>query len=517
MKAKSKLKALKAIAASKFNESAHPRYPKGHPMGGQFMDKGNNKKDSYDRLLSSTRAKLENGELDFVGDKALKALLNAESSASKREILLKISTALDDIAGYNPNLVEVMKKYGGINEKKQKEISSAREAQVVVAAIAAKHISKQLSLEIESDTLTDDSTIKEKIAREFNTFEIKPLEGVTDSTPSIKIVENLRQKYKLNPKKNELLDRFCTPEHFATFAPLVAAGVSFISPEDRKVLDDNNSLISDPFAKQRADYYRDKEDESYWRNEYESAKAGRRDKDDPLSEADLFAHHKKAFDRLKKSADAYQTVTKEQEQKSLAVMAGLKETLINNSSLSATEAQKMAESIPIGSGFTDVEDVASLRGVVANFYELMGGKGITQAKSFRKTNLRANVNDEGQVTIGSYVDTKTIFHELGHCAEKEDREIFNAALNWVRTRATGFPEGLDSLSGGYTGYSESEEAWVDNFVSPYVGKVYANDTEAISMGIEAFADPKSMLKFYQKDPEHFFLTVGVINKKRRIN
>lgn len=37
--ARTKLNSLKKLAASKFSESAHPRYPKGHPMGGKFMPK----------------------------------------------------------------------------------------------------------------------------------------------------------------------------------------------------------------------------------------------------------------------------------------------------------------------------------------------------------------------------------------------------------------------------------------------------------------------------------------------
>lgn len=37
--AKSKLNALRKLADKKFNADAHPRYPKGHPMGGQFMPK----------------------------------------------------------------------------------------------------------------------------------------------------------------------------------------------------------------------------------------------------------------------------------------------------------------------------------------------------------------------------------------------------------------------------------------------------------------------------------------------
>lgn len=35
--ARNKLKTLHKLAASKFNEAAHPRYPQGHPLGGQFM------------------------------------------------------------------------------------------------------------------------------------------------------------------------------------------------------------------------------------------------------------------------------------------------------------------------------------------------------------------------------------------------------------------------------------------------------------------------------------------------
>lgn len=37
--ARSKLNALKKVASQKFNSDAHPRYPAGHPLGGQFMPK----------------------------------------------------------------------------------------------------------------------------------------------------------------------------------------------------------------------------------------------------------------------------------------------------------------------------------------------------------------------------------------------------------------------------------------------------------------------------------------------
>lgn len=42
--ARSALATLKKVAAGKFNEAVHPRYPSGHPLGGQFM-KGNDIED----------------------------------------------------------------------------------------------------------------------------------------------------------------------------------------------------------------------------------------------------------------------------------------------------------------------------------------------------------------------------------------------------------------------------------------------------------------------------------------
>lgn len=115
------------------------------------------------------------------------------------------------------------------------------------------------------------------------------------------------------------------------------------------------------------------------------------------------------------------------------------------------------------------------------------------------------------------------YHEFSHTLEYQHQEIAQANKKWIQNRATGTPKPLRSLIPG-ANYGSQEIAYPDNFISPYVGKKYKDDpgndaTEALSVGIQHFTDAQNMKKLYQKDPEHFYLTVGSIieiqNKNRR--
>lgn len=49
-------------------------------------------------------------------------------------------------------------------------------------------------------------------------------------------------------------------------------------------------------------------------------------------------------------------------------------------------------------------------------------------------------------------------------------------------------------------------------LDPYVGKYYPDGTtEVISMGLEIFQNPNSMLDFIERDYDHFLFTLGVLN------
>lgn len=110
----------------------------------------------------------------------------------------------------------------------------------------------------------------------------------------------------------------------------------------------------------------------------------------------------------------------------------------------------------------------------------------------------------------------TFWHEFGHHVEFSNPEVYQASMSWVRSRATSEqPQSLNSLV-GTDYYRKNEVALPGNFFSPYVGKVYPGGgkyktTEAFSMGFQHFHSPEAMVKFYERDPEHFQLIVGILS------
>lgn len=66
---------------------------------------------------------------------------------------------------------------------------------------------------------------------------------------------------------------------------------------------------------------------------------------------------------------------------------------------------------------------------------------------------------------------------------------------------------------GHQGYKIDEVAYEDEWVkrggSHYMGKLYSQGTELLTMGIERLI--KSPSEFYQKDPEYFEFVVRCLN------
>jgi hypothetical protein len=60
------------------------------------------------------------------------------------------------------------------------------------------------------------------------------------------------------------------------------------------------------------------------------------------------------------------------------------------------------------------------------------------------------------------------------------------------------------------GYRKDEVAVIDNFVDPYMGKVYKDRfTEVVSMTIEHFSEPYLMSSLFKSHPDLFVLGVGL--------
>lgn len=125
----------------------------------------------------------------------------------------------------------------------------------------------------------------------------------------------------------------------------------------------------------------------------------------------------------------------------------------------------------------------------------------------------------GRINIGNYKgkdDRRVNYHELGHHAEFNNRDIAYANRLWLEKRGTGKIKGMNELR-GTKGHRDSEIGMEGSFIDPYVGRIYNKDkeiadisTEVFSMGFQEFTSPENMLELYNKDKEFFFLTVGSI-------
>jgi hypothetical protein len=129
---------------------------------------------------------------------------------------------------------------------------------------------------------------------------------------------------------------------------------------------------------------------------------------------------------------------------------------------------------------------------------------------------RGEPNDTtGRINVGRkpswQAQVQTLYHEYGHHLEFSREDYAEAARQWVQSRATSTtPVRLKTLVPG-SGYGPDEKAFPDKFINPYVGKWYGDgSTEVISMGLEQFATPELMQRFYENDPDHFFLILGML-------
>jgi len=106
-------------------------------------------------------------------------------------------------------------------------------------------------------------------------------------------------------------------------------------------------------------------------------------------------------------------------------------------------------------------------------------------------------------------DQRVVWHEMAHCLEQSNPHILQAAKSFLNRRTAGeTAERLVDL--GYPGYSISEMVKKDRFRDPYVGKIYRNSTEVISMGIEQLQEVRMAEQFWQDDPEYFYFIMAVL-------
>jgi SPP1 gp7 family putative phage head morphogenesis protein len=115
---------------------------------------------------------------------------------------------------------------------------------------------------------------------------------------------------------------------------------------------------------------------------------------------------------------------------------------------------------------------------------------------------------------------RTVVHEIGHLIEAgnlhiTDSRYLSKVRAFLKERLKHDPVGVQKLSKltKIRSYAADEVAFKDEFINPYMGKIYGElssmgSSEVISMGLELlFADP---VQFMRKDPEMFAWLVDVI-------
>jgi hypothetical protein len=117
-----------------------------------------------------------------------------------------------------------------------------------------------------------------------------------------------------------------------------------------------------------------------------------------------------------------------------------------------------------------------------------------------------------------------VVHEWGHYLENQRPAVHQACVEFLNRRyqeavRSGLSESADvkplkELT-KVDAYQPYEVAFRDRFRDPYVGKVYrdASNTEVMSMGLQYLYE--NPLRFRSEDPEHYYLTLGLIAHVRK--
>ena len=165
----------------------------------------------------------------------------------------------------------------------------------------------------------------------------------------------------------------------------------------------------------------------------------------------------------------------------------------------------------------DMSGVTDKKGTLNNaidFYQLID-KDLGVEKIHAQTERAYAIEKSSEIAIPDNRTAKyrrsTQFHEMAHFAEFRDPQVAIDAKKWIRSRATGELDYLNRITN--LPFDNNELAYPDNFIHPYVGKSYlTNSTEALSMGLEVFSNPKTLVDLYRSDSEHFNLIMGYIRK-----
>jgi hypothetical protein len=124
---------------------------------------------------------------------------------------------------------------------------------------------------------------------------------------------------------------------------------------------------------------------------------------------------------------------------------------------------------------------------------------------------RAYATGDGRLFLTKDIDPAVVIHEFGHKLESSVPEIHKEALSFLERRTAGEEaKSLIELT-GVKEFGADEIAKKDNFMDPYIGKLYNHEaTEVVSMGMQYMYERP--VEFAIKDPDHFNFILKVMGR-----
>ena len=161
---------------------------------------------------------------------------------------------------------------------------------------------------------------------------------------------------------------------------------------------------------------------------------------------------------------------------------------------------------------------AMQKNALTDFYRITGTGATESLQTTVERAARARANPfTKSIDVSQFSPNKTVQHEAAHHLEFSDYNLQIAANSFRNYKAEKSGnrevEQLNKIMNS-TAYDGDEMALRDNFVHPYIGKVYQNRyagyTEVLSMGMQHILDPAAFTELETKDPEHLHFMVGML-------
>lgn len=195
------------------------------------------------------------------------------------------------------------------------------------------------------------------------------------------------------------------------------------------------------------------------------------------------------------------------------------EAILNTSKVTAEQAESWANSQVIGksaiarlkkAGYLETD----VRRDMAEFYRISGGKlrliKIESERSGRAHAKGIGHFEDASINPGNGFNKTVLWHEMAHHLEADSAAKSAANGYLLKRRESDKVFSLKSLTGN-RGYASNEGAYKDDFIDPYVGKVYRDQTtEVWAMGIQYLANPYDAAMLASKDPEMAALMAGYL-------